>query len=146
MCKSLFSLCKLQVQNLGFFRWALELEAQPINTEVRFCAKLFIFDKGIIVTSVVGKHSLQFRCFFDKDNVLVQISSNIRFDLLDRKHPYQALALTVEPMKITDLKKIFDNYTIETQSPGDVLRSPKVQKSKKIIRPQGKRFQLFLFF
>lgn len=134
----------MQIANLGYFRTALVLEAQVLHAEVRnpFRAKLFVFDKGILVTSVVTKQQLALKYFFPTQNVSVQIVSESRLDLRDLTQTNHGLTITVELMKIADLKKMFEGFRIEYQPIVASPQSPKIatlqRKSKKISRQPGR--------
>lgn len=115
-----------------------------MHTEVRnsFRAKLFVFDNGIIVATVLAKQTLQFKYYFAIHNMSIQIVSENRLDLIDLKQPSHVLSVTLESMKITELKKEFNGFRIESQCTAQIHRSPNTsslnRKCKKNSRPQGK--------
>lgn len=130
----------MQIQNLGYFRSTRELEAQALFTEPRtsFRAKMFVFDKGIIVVAV---KKLKLRYFFALNNLSIQIVSDTHLDLIDLGQQNRGLTIIVEPLKMVDIKKEFDGFQIKSHCE-EIRRSPKfsklTRKSKKNACSQGK--------
>lgn len=87
---------EVNVLQLGKFRFLNEFEVYECDSRRRYRGKLFLFDRGVLVTEQLDKETLQYRGFFTRARLGLHELDQNSFALFDQRRNVRQVELATE--------------------------------------------------